>query len=376
MKNFLKYGVIVLMLILPIISFSAEFKGGEQVSTGKSENIVNDLYMAGGSVISAGNIKGDLITAGGNIIISGDIEEDLIVGGGNINILSNIGDDVRAGGGTVILAGEVKGDVLLGGGQITISGSGVGGDVAIAGGVVNIDAPVAGDAFIAGGNIYINSLIKGDVKIEAEKITLGSNAVISGNLTYKSKTEIIKEEGAVVKGVVEFTPITKDIVSTKLFVAAIFSAILLWKFLTLLVCALVVGLALKRFNREIVALATRRPLYELGRGVLVMIAVPVVSIILFMTLVGIPFGILGMLGFVITMIFAWILMPIVVGSVIYRYFSKKELEVSWKTILLGVLLVTILGVIPFIGWLIQAILMFITLGSVIALKMQIVKEWR
>jgi len=375
MKKFLKYGVIVLMMVLPLMSFAAKFKAGEQVSTGKDEKVADDLYMAGGSVISAGGIKGDLITAGGNIIISGDIEEDLIVGGGNINILSNIGDDLRAGGGTVILAGEVKGDVLLGGGQITISGSGVGGDVAIAGGVVNIDAPVAGDVFVAGGNVYINSSIAGDVKIEAEKITLGSSAIISGDLTYKAKKEMTKEDGAVVKGTVDFKMIERRAVSPEIFVA-IFSALLLWKFLALLVCALVVGLVLKRFNKEIITLVTKRPLYELGRGVLVMIAVPVVSIILLMTLVGIPFGVLGLLGFVIMMIFTWILAPIVLGSVVYSYFSKKESEVSWKTILLGVFIFMLLGLIPIIGNLAQMLLLFMTLGSIVALKMQIVKEWR
>ena len=375
MKKFLKYGVIILVLAVPLMSFAAEFKAGEQVSTGKDEKVVNDLYMAGGSVMSAGNIKGDLITAGGNIIISGDIDEDLIVGGGNVNILSNIGDDLRAGGGTVVLSGEVKGDVLLGGGQITISGSGVRGDVAVAGGVVNLNAPVEGDVFIAGGNVYINSAIKGDVKIEAEKVTLGSNAVIAGNLTYKAKEEMTKEVGATVAGIVDFKLIEKRAVSPKMFMA-IFSAVLLWKFLTLLACALVVGLTLRRFNKEIIAIAVRRPWFEMGRGIVVMILVPIISVLLFVTLVGIPFGILGLLGFAIMMIFTSIMAPIIIGSVVYKYFSKKEVEISWKTIHLGVFIFMLLGLVPIIGNLAQMLLVFLTLGSMVALKLQIVKEWR
>jgi len=376
MKKFFKYGVFVLMLVLPIVSFSAEFKGGDQVSTGKGESIVDDLYMAGGSVMSAGNIAGDLITAGGNIIISGDIAEDLIVGGGNVNILSNIGDDVRAGGGTVILSGEVKGDVLLGGGQVTVSGLGIGGDVAIAGGVVNIDAPIAGDVFIAGGNIYINSLIKGNVKIEAEKITLGSDAVISGNLTYKAKEEIIKEEGAMVMGTVDFKLMERRGVSSPKMFLAVFSAMLLWKFLTLLACALVIGLLLRRFHRDLAGIATDSPWAQMGKGLVTLVVLPFASILFLMTLVGIPFGIIGLLSFIMMMIFACILTPIILGSVVYRYFSKRDLEVSWKTILLGVFLFTLLGLVPFVGSFVQMLLIFITIGSVVTLKFRILKEWR
>lgn len=375
MKKFFKYGLFVLVLVLPMVSFSAEFKAGDQVSTGKSESIVDDVYMAGSSVMSAGNIVGDLITAGGNIIISGNIEQDLMVGGANVNILSNIGDDVRAFGGTVILSGEVKGDVLLGGGQITVSGAGIGGDIAVAGGVVNIDAPVAGDAFIAGGNIYINSSIEGDVKIEAEKITLGSNTVISGNLTYKAKEEIIKEVGATVLGTVDFKLMEKRGGSSNMF-WAVFSAMVLWKFLTLLACALVVGLLLRRFNRDLAGIATDSPWGQMGKGLVTLIILPFVSLFLFVTLVGIPFGIIGLLGFVIMMIFAWILTPIIVGSIVYSYFSKRDWEVSWKTILLGVFLFTLLGLVPFLGSFVQMLLMFIVLGSVVTLKFRILKEWR
>jgi acetyltransferase-like isoleucine patch superfamily enzyme len=376
MKNFLKYGVIVLMLVLPIVSFSAEFKGGEQLSIGKGEKIEDDVYAFGGSVMSAGEIDGDLVMAGGNIVISGDVLSDLIVGGGNVNILSNIGDDVRVGGGTVILSGEVKGDAMIGGGQIFISGLGVGGDMAIAGGNVSIDAPVAGNLFVAGGNVYINAPIGGDVKIEAEKITLGSNAVISGNLTYKSKTEIIKEEGAVINGTIDFKLMERGKGSSKIPVAAIFSAVLLWKFLTLLACALVIGLLLRRFHRDLAGIVTDSPWGQMGKGLVTLIVLPFVSILLFMTLVGIPFGIIGLLGFAIMMIFAWILTPIIVGSIVYRYFSKREVEVSWKTILLGVFLYSLLGLVPVLGWLIQALLMFITLGSIVNLKFRILKEWR
>lgn len=375
MKKLFGYFVVLALVAMPLVSLAAEFRGGDQPSTTKSEKVSNDLYMGGGSVTSAGNVIGDLMTAGGNIVVSGDVDADLTAAGGNVNILSDVGDDVRAFGGTVVLAGKVGGDLLVGGGQVTVGGSGIGGDAVIGGGNVRIDAPIAGKLYAGGGNIYINAPVGGDVKIEADKVTLGPSAVISGSLTYKSKAELTQEDGAVVKGKVDYTQRAQRATPSAKF-AAIFSAVLLWKFFALLASALVIGMMFRRWSKELVSIATRRPLFELGRGLLVLVAVPAISVILFMTLIGVPFGIVGLFGFVIMMLFTWIVTPIIVGSVVYKYFSKRELEVSWKTILLGVFICTLLGLVPFIGWLAQILLMYITLGSIVALKLQIVKEWR
>ena len=374
MKKYFTYAAVVLVVAMPALALAVEFRTGDNPSIGKDEKIVNDVYIAGGGVTSAGNVNGDLITAGGNVVISGDVSMDIFAGGGNISILSNVGDDVRVGGGTVVIAGRVGGDLLIGGGNVNISGPGVGGDAVMGGGNVRIGAPVAGNLLAGGGNIYINAPIGGDVKIDAQKVTLGKNAVITGNLTYKATEEMVKESGAVVKGKVDFQKRTTRAAPVKVF-AGIISAFILWKFLALLACALTVGLVLRRYSREIVELAVKRPWFEMGRGVLFMILTPLLSIILLVTLVGIPFGIAGILGFILVMIFAWIMTPVILGSVIYRYFSKEELEISWKTILLGVFIYALLGLVPIIGGLAQALLIFLTLGAMTAFKLRVIKEW-
>ncbi|MCC7160710.1 hypothetical protein IT399_03260 [Candidatus Nomurabacteria bacterium] len=377
MKKYLGFVFILAMFVMPLVSNALEFRGGEQPSVSKNEKVANDLYMGGGSVTSAGSIKGDLITGGGNILISGDVGGDLMAGGGNISIISDIGDDVRVGGGTVVLSGKVGGDLIVGGGQVNISGAGIGGDAVIGAGNLSIDAPVEGNVYIGGGNVYVNAPIGGNVKIEAEKVTLGSSAVISGTLTYKAKNELTKEAGAVVKGEVKFEPIkNKNKNISPLALKAIFSAVIVWKFFALLACALLVGLMLRKFNKEIAQFAVKRPFFELGRGVLVMVAMPIISILFFVTVVGIPFGVAGLLGYALIMLFVWVISPIVLGSVLYSYLFKKEIEISWKTILLGVIVYSLLCLIPFVGWLVQMLLMFITLGSLVALKLQIAKEWR
>lgn len=369
------YIVGVVMLAVPLFSFAAEFRTGEQPSITSSERIADDVYIVGGNVSSAGSVTGDVIAGGGTITISGAVSGDVIAGGGTITVLSSIADDVRVAGGTIVIQGPVGGDVIAGGGQITISGPGVTGDIALGGGTVRIDAPVGGSARVGGGKMYINAPIAGDIMVQADEVVLGSKAVINGTLTYKATKELTKEEGAIVNGTITFEPRTKQNVP-KATLVGIFSLWVIGKFLALFICSLIIGLSFKRYGKEIAAKATEKPLMELGRGLLVLAALPILSLLAFITVIGIPFGILGLISFIALLIFSWLVSPIIVGSVIQQYFSKNTQEMSWKTILLGAFVYSVLGIIPFIGWLAQILIMFIALGVVVSVKWSVVKEWR
>jgi hypothetical protein len=378
MKKLFGYAIILGVLAVPIVSIAAEFRVGNQPSVRASEHVLNNLYMAGGSISSSGSVTGDLIAGGGNIVVGGDVGADVLAGGGNVTLLSNVGGDVRAAGGNILIEGKVGGDVVAGGGQITVGGPGIGGDVALGGGNVRIDAPVAGKLSFGGGSIFIDAPVVGDINIKADSVILGSAAVISGNMTYSASKELVQEPGAVIKGKINFEPTTAKMIPGEA-LAGILSLFLIWKFFALLACALLFGLILRRYSKEIVNMARERPLPELGRGLVAIAAIPVISFLFFFTLVGVPLGILGLLGFFALLLLTWIVTPIVVGSVVYRYFTKKDAkdpDVTWKTILIGVLVYTFVGFVPFLGWLADTLLMMMTFGCIVSLKLRIIKEWR
>jgi len=50
--------------------------------------------------------------------------------------------------------------------------------------------------------------------------------------------------------------------------------------------------------------------------------------------------------------------------------------VSWKTILLGAFICGILGIIPFVGWLALALLFLLSLGAIVAMKLEIARQWK
>ena len=160
-------------------------------------------------------------------------------------------------------------------------------------------------------------------------------------------------------------------------IAAFISIVVLIKFLALFLAALLLSLFLRRYANELVEKAATRPLYEIGRGFIALSVLPAASVLLLVTIIGIPLGILGLLGFAVLLLFAGISAPVVLGSIVHRTLLRRPLyEVSWKTILLGVILYMILAVIPVIGWAVCFLFTLLTLGAIVNIKLSVLKEWR
>lgn len=369
---------IISALIIPVVAVAAEVRTGESPSLSPSETVHNDLYLLGGNISSGGKINGDLVIGGGNIIVNGPVSQDILIGGGTVSVVSDVGDDVRIGGGNITIAGKVGNDVVVAGGQTQISGS-VGGDVVWVGGSLAVNAPVGGKMQLAGGQVVINSHVSGNVEFKGTKLTLGKDAVIDGNLDYTAASEATVEAGAKVMGKTTYTEQTSpkgSPLSTK-GIIAILSAFFLGKFLASLLFALVLGLSFKRCTFMLINNATAHPVQEIGRGLIVLIVLPIASVIALITLIGIPFGVLGLLLFGALMLTASAGAAVLLGSLVHKQFYKSaEYQLTWKTVLLGVLIFSLIGLIPIIGGLAKFILILIALGSITKIISDSSKEWR
>jgi len=370
------WSMVAVVLLMPGTALAAEYRFGENPSLGSDERITDDVYLGGGNITSAGEVDGDLLVGGGSMVITGAVTADVTAAGGNVSLLAPVSDDVRIAGGTVIIEGTIGDDLHAAGGQLTVGGDGIGGDAALGGGMVRLDAPVSGDLTVGGGNVYLNAPVSGDVTVEADTLTLGGQADISGDLVYTARQELTRADGAVVSGEITFTERPDGADEAESGAAALLSAAIIGQFLALLASALIVGLTLRRYGTTAVEKASRSPLLLLGLGLVAFAALPVISGLLMATLVGIPLGILGFIGFIGALIFSWIMSPIILGSMVSGYFFRTGTAVTWKTILLGVVLYSILGLIPVIGWLAQGLLLLIALGSIVTIKGEVLKEWR
>ena len=368
------------MLLAPIAAAAAEFKTGDEATFVYGEEVHDDLYMAGGTVSSGGAVRGDGIFAGGTVLVSGSVGGDLMAAGGTLTVLNGVTGDARLAGGTVIVQGGVGEDLVVAGGEVTVAGPGVKGDAVLAGGHVVITAPIIGDVKVYGNDVLIDTAVSGNVSVHAEKVTLGEHAVIGGNFVYSAPAEASIAGGARVAGETSYTKTESREVSKKKLAAtlgAVATAVFFGKFLAIFVGALVIAYGLRRFTKEVVARSTSTVWATLGHGLVLLIMLPVVSVLLFVTIIGIPLGALGLIAFAGLMLVGNLLAPIVIGAWVHTRVRKPhEYVIDWKTILLGTVIFMVLGLIPLIGWVIRFLVVLAVLGALWTIKREAIKAWR
>lgn len=367
---------VAVLASVPLAAGAAQLTSGSQPSL-PAGPIADDVYVFGGNVSSNASVTGDLAAGGGNILINGSVSGDAAIGGGSVTVLAAIGDDLRVGGGNIMIAGSVGGDLVAGGGQVQLAGDGVGGDVLWAGGTLRIEAPVAGDLELAGGEVFINSAVTGNIVFKGDKLTFGSGARITGTVTYSSPKQAVIEEGAVVPAEMAYTPLAPKKAESFAALAAIFTLSLLVGIIVHFVASLIVVYFVPRYATTLLSTAFARPLAEMGRGIVVLIVMPVLAFILFVTVVGIPFGLLALVGYIALLTLTWIVAPIVLGSLVYSWIVRGSgYQVNWRTVALGAIVYALLGLIPFIGWIAVLCVTVLTLGSIVKVHWGIVQEWR
>ncbi len=374
-------GALALFALSPLFASAMEVQANKEAMVAAGATVMDDQYLAGGTVTAAGNFSRDLAVAGGTVLVSGPIVGELLAVGGNLTFTGTVGSTARIAGGNLIIQGAVGHDLVAAGGQVIVGGPGIAGSALLAGGTVSLSAPVKGDLRIAGGDVTIDAPISGNVEVRAQRVTLGSHATIGGTFTYTAPQAATVMTGAVITGATTYheskevpTPTKAGIAAAA---AAIFSLLFFGKVLASLVGALAIGLFFKRYAREIVKHVVKDPWGEVGRGLVVAIVMPVASILLFFTVVGIPLGILGLLVSIVLFVFTGLTAPVVAGSLVHKWIWKPgEYQVNWKIILLGVAVMLVLDLIPLIGWLIRLGIFLATLGAVAALKWSVAKEWR
>ncbi len=342
-------------LVLPFVSFGANFQGVPDYSLSRDAVAEENLYIAGNSVNILGIAKGDIFAAGGTVVVLGDIRNDLNAAGGTLIFEGNIGEDARLVGGTLAIGGKIGGELLAAGGQVSLNSDlKIDGNVGLAGGNVLVDGYIGGDLIVYGDTIRIDGKVNGNTSIKVgQKLVIGSKAELSGNLNYSAPEKLTIEDGAKIKGEVVFKEIVAPknrAISKKGFIG-LFGMGWLLGLLISLTAALAIYFFLGKKIKEAVSYTLDNFGKETLRGFIVLVILPIAVIISLITVVGVFLGIIGVLLYLLMAIFASVFAPIMLGTIIFRKLLKKpEFGVDWKSILTGIVVMKVIGIIPFVGW--------------------------
>ena len=392
-----------LLVTVSILFFSTSplwaIESENQDDSSFSTKLNDDLYIFGSDIIVTEDVAGDLIIAGGRIDVDGNTSQDLMVAGGMITINGDVGDDIRTAGGTINISGDVKDGLLAVGGQISISkDSVVGGALVLTGGTLDISCSVEDNAILSGGTITISGKIDGDVRIDdVESLKVTGSAEITGDLIYKSSTRADISDKAVIGGEVKETIVKEakpETLETGRTPWAVFTATyiggIVIAFLGLFVLGIILILAMPGFFQKFNDRMKSTLGYCVGGGAILLFGVPIaslivfiISIILFITIIGSGLGIVVMASNVIMLIVYGLL--IYVSTVFLSYLLGRTIlcktslnmdKYGWKVLayLIGLVIIMIVFSIPFVGWVIRfAGILFGLGGLAMVFKDMIVK---
>ncbi len=248
---------------------------------------------------------------------------------------------IIGGSATIDQSSEVRGDVLLLGGILNISGS-INGEIVAVGGIANLSA---------------TSYVKGDVTVIGASVTREPGSLLSGRWI-SQLPEGYKLNLNTLRG--SFLPQTRDLADR--FSMSIFRG------LALAALAMLAALLLPKPTKRIVDHLCDQPVINGGIGLLTILAGASGIAILAITLILIPVSLGVTLALVVTSLFGWIAVGVLVGEGLAKLFkSQWDLAISAG---IGTLVMSLtaswIGLISCIGWVVSAMIIFVGLGAVVS----------
>jgi len=365
-----------LLLLVCVLSFSGsatEFRSGTTVTIPQGERITDELYAAGQNVVIGGAVENDLMAIGGQVSLPGSVAQSASVAGGSVNVTGKVSGNLRAAGGTIDISGVSDSNVSLLGGTINVvSNARIARDLSLAAGQATISGTVWGNLFAKGGQVTVNGRVRGNARIAADRVIIGSGAVIDGDLIYSSPRKAEIASGARITGKTIYQPRPmpekREAGGLKfgMWLLSFLMLFLVGVVLTALTPALITGVADR----------LARPLWmSLLIGFALLVGIPVVVIISMITIIGIPLALILLAVYLISVYISRLFVGIAIGRLLFAKLGKPSLS-PYLSLLVGLLILWILIGIPYIGWFVHLVALITGLGGLAVQRFHMLRDLR
>jgi cytoskeletal protein CcmA (bactofilin family) len=339
-----------------------------------------NIYRAGGNVHLTAPVKGDFYAAGGRVIADQPVSGDASLAGGAVTVRAPVGEDLRAAGGDINIDSTVGGEVYASGGKITLGiAAAVSGAATLYGGNVNIEGKINGPLKVYAQKVVLNGEVARDVEINAEEIELGPRAKLAAALRYPGNAQFKTAEGVVIGGAVtrgDSMNGRRDTDHGREWHGQMMGSGPGWagtvasiagSFVVLLATSALFLLVFTGFSQRASHRLRATPWPALAAGVAVLLGTPMLATLLLITLIGIPLGIALMMLFPLMLLMGCIVGVFCISQRVQRAI-QKEAPSETSTAKMGffaltLLLVLLLGSLPFIGFLILVAIMLLGTGA-------------
>ncbi len=294
-----------------------------------AKGIAKDLLILAGATINQEAVGDYAFIAGQNLNVSGDISKDaFLIGGKSVNIDGNISRDAYVVGQNIIITGRIGRDTYLFGDEILITESAV---------------------------------IEGDILLDGRNIQINDGATISGTITHKNNVPSISIPDYVKTKIIEAPPLAEK--QENSFKSSLVSCII-WLVSNIILFAITMLIVPKLFEKIKTVCDEKGGgivLSTLGFGILLLVAIPIIAIFAMLTIIGCSIGIIGFLVYFIIMMYSTVLTGYLIGVMIFK---KSDIN-KYLVGIIGITIVQILRILPYIGVWVALITFLISLGLIV-----------
>ena len=336
------FGILIMLTLFAVAPVEAkEINSFHMVSDDKVtfEDTVNgDSAIAGNLVDIIGNIDGIGFIAGQTVNVNGNLEYGFLAGQ-NVNINGQISKNIYAAGETITLSK---------------------------------DANIGKDLFLAGDSINLNGNIQRNINIYASTVTIKKGTTINGNITIEA-SNIKVEDGASIKGTLKYNEDAKNDINDNSSIGKITTyekeknegfntSEILSSILNMVVVFLSITIIIPKTldkTNEIYEKKNNNYIKNIGIGFLILICVPLISLILLASNIGVYLGLILVALYAIAIYLSFIISGYILGNLILVKLMKLNTN-KYLSGIIGIILLKILMVIPVLSTIIC--LIAITLG--------------
>jgi cytoskeletal protein CcmA (bactofilin family) len=352
--------LLIVLLALSLPGFGLERRHSEFVTVAANETVDDTLLASGNIVRVEGAVNGDLLAFGGTVEVRGTVKGDLVSFAKRTVVSGTVEGRIYNFSNSLDLDGELGHSIYALVQSLRVDNRGhVGGDILVGAGDVSLEGEVNHSVTMFAGNADVSGSIGRDLTMAGDRLTLTNTARIGGNLSARVRQlkNVHITDGATIAGKRDIQVRARKNQFTRprfYFYQAV------WLAAAMLVGWL--GLVLFPGFFQASTQAVGSGWRSLGLGVAVLACVPVAIVVTAVTLVGLP----ASLMFLAVYLAAIYLAKVWVGAFLGRILLKPAgaTKRDWLLgLLVGLLVLTIVGFIPYLGGLVRLGVICLGLGA-------------
>lgn len=363
--------------------FLAILLGFSGVASAKNESAQNMDHLAAGETIDGpgffagnvvkvdGNVEGTTFVSGQDVRINGNINGDLFVASQTITISGTVTGNIYGAGQAIDFDGQSEGDIFFAGQSISVGqDASVGRDLFAAGATILQEGTVQRNLFGGAAEIVLSGQIGGDANLQTDNLALHDEAAIAGDLNYKGAKEAVIGTDATVTGetnweFAETVNVDREVAAkeTRTPVRKFFW--FLWSLASALLIWFLIRIWRPAFWNNTVHPLAEKPLKTLGVGLLTLLVVPPMIILAMVTVIGIPAGFMLSAIYTFSLYLSRIIVAVFIGHSAAKRFKWPELHKGVWPVLLGLVVLGLLGLLPFVNFLSSLLTVMAGLGALV-----------